>query len=145
MITSVDGGHEFGGVPPFIAIPWETITGAGSVNIVGGIEGGYDYNGNWTFDAGGVYVSANGFGENYNYGSADSPGSIASGLANAFNSATGSPVTASTNGSILTLTSKSGTAGALVISTSSYHNYVPDDGGFIFGGIPSFLAIPTGH
>jgi|GEM_PF-1213310 len=91
------------------------------------------------YDGGTVSVTVNGFSESYGYNSSDTGASIASGLANAFNSASGSPVNASASSNVLTLTAK--TTGA-----STDYSLSASVGGWNtqFFSSPSFSPVTSG-
>ncbi|MFZ0856657.1 MAG: RHS repeat-associated core domain-containing protein [Candidatus Acidiferrales bacterium] len=91
------------------------------------------------YDSGTVSITVDSFTESASYGETSTDASIASALANAFNSAQNSPVTASANGGVVSLTSKAsgtGTNYALsATSATSQRTY--------FSG-PSFTPTPSG-
>jgi RHS repeat-associated protein len=90
-------------------------------------------------DTGTVSITVNGFSKSIGYGLASDPNSIASSLASAFNSDSASPVTASANGSVVSLISKSG-GGAFnySLAVASSTNDAADF------GTASFTASPSG-
>jgi RHS repeat-associated protein len=90
------------------------------------------------YDGGTVTVTVNGHPDSAPYSSGSSTTSIATGLANAVNVDSASPVTASSSGAVLTLTSKaSGSGSNYSFTSTSSTNDVAD-----FGG-PSFSVAPT--
>jgi hypothetical protein len=91
------------------------------------------------YDYGTVSITVNGFSESASYGPGDSASTIAVALASAFNNDGSSPVTASVNGSTVSLTAKTNGAGTnYSLSTTSSTEYPSD-----FDG-PSFYATPSG-
>jgi RHS repeat-associated protein len=91
------------------------------------------------FDSGIVTVTVNGFPESVAYGNGSTGSSIAAALVTAFNAAPASPVTATSAGSVVTLTSKAFGAGAnYTLSASSQTNNPAQ-----FSS-PSFSASPSG-
>ncbi|HEX3156032.1 MAG TPA: hypothetical protein VHV32_15495, partial [Candidatus Angelobacter sp.] len=90
------------------------------------------------YDQGSVTVTVNGHPDTAIYGNGSNTTTIATALAGAFNSDSASPVTATSSGSTVTLTSKAtGAASNYAFSGTSATNDVPD-----FGG-PSFAPSPT--
>jgi RHS repeat-associated protein len=63
-------------------------------------------NGTGVYDTGSVWVTVNGFQSLVSYGQGSTPSTVAGAIASAFNSNNSSPVTASVNGAVLTITSK---------------------------------------
>ena len=91
-------------------------------------------------DSGTVLIIVNGFSESTSYGQASTASAIASTLATAFNADGSSPVTASVNGSIISLISK--TTGAGSNYTLSATSSTDDLSTF---GWPSFSPTPSGE
>lgn len=92
-----------------------------------------------TYDSGTVSITVNGFTVSVNYGSTSTASSLATALASALNGTTGSPVTASINGSTDVLTARTTGAGTnYTLSATSSTNYLSTYGG------PSFSPSPSG-
>jgi RHS repeat-associated protein len=90
-------------------------------------------------DTGTVSITVNGFTKSVSYSAGSDSPSLASGLTTAFNSDSASPVTASANSSIVSLTSKSGgTSFNYSLSAASSTNDAADF------GTASFTASPSG-
>jgi len=138
-VTSSDDGAGLGGLGgiSFLAMPAYSNQNTSSLAIIGSVRAGS----NSTFS-----VTVNGFTASATYCEClipgelsgqfpDNPSAMATILANAFNGASGSPVTASDSGGLLTLTSK--TQGTVLTVTSN------DDGAGLggLGGI-SFIGVP---
>ncbi len=136
--TSSQGTGAFEGLPSFVALPSESVMGAGSVTIIGAeqkVKNGVTY----TYDTGTVSVTVNGFTKSVAYSENNgTPFGIAASLSSAFNSDSASPVTASSSGAVLTLTSKSGPSSSLTIAVSS-----ADSWGGLSPGLASFLPLPS--
>jgi phage tail sheath gpL-like len=120
------------------------VTGTASVTIIGK-ERTVGALQNTQYDSGTLSVTANGFTKSVTYqefyGSPlVTPSTIAASLSSAFNSDSAAPVTASVAGSVLTLTSKSGSSSSLTIAVSSQPIGDPNN----FPGLPSFVGILSG-
>jgi phage tail sheath gpL-like len=88
------------------------------------------------WDTGTVSLTVNGFTKNVGYAKPDTPATVATNLAAAFQGDANSPVSVSVSGSVLTLTAKSmGMRTNYALSASSGSNDTSD-----FGG-PSFTVI----
>ncbi len=97
------------------------------------------------WDTGSISISINGFKKSAGYSAGSDSPSLASGLASAFNSDSSSPVTASANGSVITLTSKSGGAAFnYSLSAASSTNDVSDFGSASFTASPSGANLTGG-
>jgi len=91
------------------------------------------------YDSGTVSITVNGFSVSASYGMGSTASTIASALATAFNSAGGSPVTASVNGSVVSLIAKTSGAGTNYALSAVSSTQDPTD----FDG-PSFYTTPSG-
>src|SRR2546425_10170684 len=107
--------------------------GIANVNITGSERSNSAYSS--PYDQGTVSVRVNGLTKSASYGQYDNGSSIASALASAFNSDSGSPVTASANDGLLLLIKKPGSGANFTVSTTSQSN--------VLTGPPSFIATPS--
>jgi hypothetical protein len=133
---SDSGDTYFAGVPSYVPIPSQTVTGSGSVTVVGGYVGN-DSDG---YNTGTITVSVNGVSESVCFGCDPGGENLPAELASAFNSDPQSPVTASVSGSYphpLTLTSNVSSSTPLTIS-----GWQETDGGPLPQQI-SFLPLPS--
>jgi hypothetical protein len=91
---------------------------AGTVSVYGSEQVFNNY------DAGTVWITVNNFTKTVSYGQTSTASSIATALANSFNGDSNSPVTASVNGTFVTLTSKTtGTSSDYPVSAGSTTTY----------------------
>jgi flagellar hook protein FlgE len=137
-----------GGVGSFAGVPIQPVFGSGSLEIAGSLESFSNPDSSTPFEDSGFFsVSVNGFSETAQVQDNGIIGGVPTGtasatvtaLANAFNSASNSPVTATANGNVLTLTSK--TPGAALTISSQWQSSVGRVGAF-GGGVGSFVGIP---
>jgi phage tail sheath gpL-like len=119
----------------FLALPSGALTGTTTVTIVGSGQGD-DSDGCIEGD---LYVTVNGITEYAGFSCDTFNTDVATALASAFNSDSGSPVTASVSGNIVTLTSKSGSSTALAVSVYALNTTGSQP------GTPSFIPIVSGH
>jgi hypothetical protein len=148
-ISSIDGGDQGGGIGglSFMAIP----VGGGLGNVTLAILGSAPTSGS----SSGFSVTVNGFTATANYCACiiggqfiDSPSKLATALANAFNGASGSPVSASSGGdaagnAVLILTSKT-SAAPLTVTSFDGGAGIGGMGGFNFIGVPNGSNLGTG-
>lgn len=98
------------------------------------------------YDSGTVSITVDGFTESVSYGQGSTTSSIAAALASAFNGATGSPVTASASGAVVTLTANetdntigttyafSATSSTNFLSTYGAPSFAPSTSGITLSG-----------
>jgi RHS repeat-associated protein len=98
----------------------------GIVSVYGSEDKYVNVNGQFVPDTGTVWVTVNGHTDSVTYGQGSTPGSIASALVSAVNSDNTASVTATANGTYLTLTSKTtGSSSDYALSAGSSSLYAP--------------------
>jgi RHS repeat-associated protein len=97
----------------------------------------------FTYDSGSVTITVNSFAKSTTYGQGSTSASIASALASNFNADSASPVAASVNGSVITLTAKAtGSATNYSLTTSVTFNHSFSSASF--GATPSGATLTGG-